>query len=349
MRVLVTGGAGYVGSHVCVSLLDHGHEVVVLDNFSNSHPVVLDRLRAIVGVVPHVRADVRDQAALRATLRRHRIGAVVHCAGLKSVAESNLRPLDYFDNNVTGTVALLAAMRAESVRLLVFSSSATVYGAPDRCPVTEAAPLRVLNPYGRSKLIAEEVIRDACAAHDDLHAGILRYFNPVGAHDSGLIGESPSGQPNNLMPLLCQVADGQREELRVFGGDYPTRDGTGVRDFIHVMDLAAAHSATIAYLARERRNVIANVGTGRGYSVLELLRGMERAAGRPVPFRIVERRDGDAAEVWADPSLAHRLLGWSAHLGLDDMCRDAWRWQAGNPRGYAADLPGADAEMAVVA
>jgi len=346
MRVLVTGGAGYIGSHVCVSLVERGHNAVILDNFSTSDPAVIDRLRSIVGGVPLVRADVRDEAVVRSALRRHRIGAVVHCAGLKSVGESCEKPLDYFDNNVCGSVALLSAMHAEGVRNLVFSSSATVYGAPDACPIPESAPLRVLNPYGRSKLVVEDMIRDASTAHTDFHAAILRYFNPVGAHPSGLIGEAPNGEPTNLMPIVCQVADGQRAELRVYGGDYPTHDGTGVRDFIHVVDLAAAHVAAIEFLAREERDVTVNIGTGRGYSVLELVRAVERASGRSVPFRIVGRRNGDAAEVFADPSEGERALGWSAQRGLDDMCRDAWRWQTNNPRGYA----GADAaEMAVVA
>jgi UDP-glucose 4-epimerase len=349
MRVLVTGGAGYIGSHVCVSLKERGHNPVILDNFSTSDPAVIERLRTLVGGLPLVRADVRDEVAVRNAMRRHRIGAVIHCAGLKSVGESCRRPLEYFDNNVNGSIALLSAMRVEGVKTLVFSSSATVYGWPDSCPVTESAPLRVLNPYGRSKLVVEDMIRDASAAEDGLRAAILRYFNPVGAHPSGLIGEAPSGDPTNLMPIICQVADGQREELRVFGGDYPTRDGTGVRDYIHVVDLAAAHVAAIEYLAREQRSIIVNLGTGRGYSVLEVVRAVERASNRSVAFRIVDRREGDAAEVYADPTQAQRLLGWAAQLGLDAMCRDAWRWQSSNPNGYADEGADTAAEMAVVA
>jgi UDP-glucose 4-epimerase len=349
MRVLVTGGAGYIGSHVCVSLKERGHNPVILDNFSTSDPAVIDRLRTLVGGIPLVRADVRDEVAVRNALRRHRIGAVIHCAGLKSVGESVRRPLEYFDNNVSGSIALLSAMRVEGVTSLVFSSSATVYGWPDSCPISESAPLRVLNPYGRSKLVVEDIIRDACSADDGFHAAILRYFNPVGAHLSGLIGEAPSGDPTNLMPIICQVADGQRSELNVYGGDYPTHDGTGVRDYIHVVDLAAAHVSAIEFLSRERRSVTLNLGTGRGYSVLEVVRAVERASNRQVTYRIVDRRAGDAAEVFADPTEAERVMGWKARLGLDAMCQDAWRWQSRNPNGYADEGAAAAAEMAVVA
>jgi UDP-glucose 4-epimerase len=346
MRVLVTGGAGYIGSHVCVSLEEQGHDVAILDNFSTSVPEVLERIAELAGPIPCDHADVRDVDAVRAALVRYDSEAVIHCAGLKAVGESCRQPVDYFENNVAGSLSLLRAMRAEGVSQLVFSSSATVYGAPDRCPVNEKAPLRVMNPYGRSKLQTEDMIRDVCDAHQDFVAAILRYFNPVGAHPSGLIGEAPSGEPTNLMPIVCQVADGRRDTLAVFGNDYDTRDGTGLRDFIHVMDLAEAHVAALDRLSKDASSFTVNLGTGRGYTVLELVRAVEKASGRKVPYRAAPRRAGDAAAVYADPSLANKLLGWSAKRGLDDMCRDAWRWQSENPNGYTNEID--TAEMAVV-
>jgi len=337
----VTGGAGFIGSHVCAALRERGHDAVILDNFSTSSPAVLARLGALVGPVALERVDVRDSNRVTDALRRHCIDAVVHCAGFKAVGESVRAPIVYFDNNVTGSIALLHAMRAAGVPRLVFSSSATVYGAPDACPITEDAPLRVLNPYGRSKLVTEDMIRDATAADDGLRAVILRYFNPVGAHASGLIGEAPCGEPSNLMPIVCQVAAGQRDWLDVHGNDYATPDGTGVRDFIHVMDLAEAHVAALEELARAPRNLTLNLGTGRGYSVLDLVRAVEGVSGRVVRYRFGPRRAGDADAVYADPSLARREIGWSAQRGLGEMCRDAWKWQSDNPAGYGTVPPGA--------
>ena len=339
MRVLVCGGAGYIGSHACVVLAGRGHELVVADSFVNSSPRVLDRLATLCGTAPALReVDLRDRAAVDALFARERFDAVVHFAALKAVGDSCARPLEYFDNNITGTIHLLRAMRANGVGRLVFSSSATVYGDPDAVPVREDAPLRTTNPYGRSKLVMEQLIGDLCASDPGFHAVNLRYFNPIGAHPSGLIGESPGGVPDNLMPYVCQVAAGQRERLAVFGDDWPTVDGTGVRDYIHVVDLARAHADALDFIARERRSATLNLGTGRGTSVLELVRALERASGRRVPYEVVGRRAGDVAEVYADPSLAHALLGWRAELDVDAMCRDAWCWQSLNPGGYA-DAP----------
>lgn len=335
MRILVCGGTGYIGSHTCVVLAERGHELVVADNFSNSSPRVLERLRAITGAPLAFReVDLRDRAATRDLLAGAGFDAVVHFAALKAVGESCERPLDYFDNNISGTVHLLQAMQEAGVRRLVFSSSATVYGDPDGVPVREDAPLRVTNPYGRTKLVVEQLIGDLCACDPGFRAGILRYFNPVGAHASGLIGEDPSGIPNNLMPYICQTAVGRREKLSVFGGDWPTVDGTGVRDYIHVVDLARAHADAIDALERTGRGFTVNLGTGQGVSVLQLVQAFERASGRAVPYEIVARRAGDVAEVYADPALANRLLGWRAELDVDAMCRDAWRWQSMNPDGY---------------
>ncbi|HRP72388.1 MAG TPA: UDP-glucose 4-epimerase GalE [Luteimonas sp.] len=336
MRILVFGGSGYIGSHSCVELATRGHDVVVADNFSNSSPKVLERLQAIIGRPLDCRSvDLRDAAATRDLLRDGGFDAVIHFAALKAVGESCERPLDYFDNNITGTLSLLRAMQEAGVRRLVFSSSATVYGDPDRVPVTEDAPLRTTNPYGRTKLVMEQLIEDLCVADPGFQAGILRYFNPVGAHASGLIGEDPAGIPNNLMPYICQVAVGRREKLSVFGGDWPTVDGSGVRDYIHVVDLARAHADAIDALERTGTGFTVNLGTGQGVSVLQLVQAFERASGRPVPYQIVARRGGDVAEVYADPSLAHELLGWRAAYDIDAMCRDAWRWQSMNPDGYA--------------
>ncbi len=335
MRILVTGGAGYIGSHACVELAARGHALVLADNFSNSSPRVLERLERIVGTPPMLaRVDLRDRVAVDALFAGAGFDAVIHFAALKAVGESCERPLDYFDNNIAGTIHLLQAMQAHGVRRLVFSSSATVYGDPDSVPVREDAPLRTTNPYGRTKLVMEQLIGDLRDSDPGFHAVNLRYFNPVGAHPSGLIGEAPDGIPNNLMPYVCQVAVGRRARLQVFGGDWPTVDGTGVRDYIHVVDLARAHADALDFLVREGRSASINLGTGRGTSVLELVRAFERASGRDVPHDIVARRPGDVAEVYADPSLAHELLGWRAEHDVDDMCRDAWRWQSANPRGY---------------
>lgn len=337
MRILLCGGAGYIGAHTYVELVARGHRVHIADNFSNSSPRVLGRLERITGQPPVCHTlDLRDRAATHALFDTHAYDAVVHFAALKSVGESCERPLDYFENNIGGTIHLLQAMRDAGVRRLVFSSSATVYGDPERVPIHEEAPLRVTNPYGRTKLVMEELIGDLCRADPDFQVVNLRYFNPVGAHVSGLIGEDPAGIPNNLMPYICQVAVGRRERLSIFGGDYPTRDGTGVRDYIHVTDLARAHADALAAQAHAGGNLTVNLGTGQGVSVLELVRAFARASGRDIPYEIVGRRSGDVAEVYADPTRAQALLGWRAGLDVDAMCEDAWRWQSMNPRGYEA-------------
>lgn len=337
MRVLVCGGAGYIGSHTCVVLAERGHEVAIADNFCNSSPLVLDRLARLTGRTPDARnVDVRDAAALATLFASQRFDAVIHFAALKAVGESCEQPLAYFDNNISGTISLLRAMRDAGVGRLVFSSSATVYGEPQAVPIGEDAPLSSTNPYGRTKLVMEQLIGDVCAADPGLRAISLRYFNPVGAHPSGLIGEAPNGVPSNLMPYICQVAAGRRERLQIFGGDWPTVDGTGVRDYIHVMDLARAHAHALEALEDVRGHLPLNLGAGRGISVLQLLRAFEAASGRDVPYRIVDRRAGDVAEVYADPTRAERLLGWRTELEVDAMCRDAWRWQSANPDGYVA-------------
>jgi UDP-glucose 4-epimerase len=337
MNILVTGGAGYIGSHTCVELLNAGFGVTVFDNFSNSHPEALARVERITGKkVGLVRGDVRDRAALVAALRESNANAVIHFAGLKAVGESVEKPLFYYDNNVVGTLRLLEAMGECGVKTLVFSSSATVYGDPQRLPLTEDHPLSATNPYGRSKLIIEEILRDLFRSDPSWRLGLLRYFNPVGAHASGLIGEDPQGIPNNLLPFVAQVAVGRREFLNVWGDDYPTTDGTGVRDYIHVVDLALGHiKALERLLGNDAECLTVNLGTGNGYSVLDMVRAFEQASGKPVPYRIGLRRSGDVASCYADPALALALLGWRAGRGLDAMCADAWRWQIGNPNGYA--------------
>jgi UDP-glucose 4-epimerase len=336
MKVLVTGGAGYIGSHTCVELMQAGHEVLVLDNLCNSHVAVLERVARIVGKRPEfVEADVRDAGALRGVFGRQAFDAVIHFAGLKAVGESVEKPIEYYDNNVLGALALCRAMAEAGVGTLVFSSSATVYGNAAAMPLREDAPLGPTNPYGQTKWMVERILLDLAAAEPAAwRIALLRYFNPVGAHPSGLIGEDPQGIPNNLMPNIAQVAAGIRDRVRVFGSDYPTRDGTGVRDYIHVVDLARGHLAALDALRREGRGFTVNLGTGCGISVLEAVRAFERASGRTIPFERVARRAGDVAESYADPSLAERLLGWKAVHGLDDMCRDTWRWQSQNPHGY---------------
>jgi len=328
MNVLVTGGTGFIGSHTSVELLACGHEVTILDNLVNSGVEVLASIETISQKMPaFVQGDIRDRALLERVIRDHSIDSVIHFAALKSVGESWERPLDYFDNNVAGTISLLQAMQACGVGRFVFSSSATVYGEADQCPIPESASTRTTNPYGRSKLICEHMLEDLVASTPSLSVASLRYFNPVGAHPSGLIGEAPHGVPNNLMPYISQVASGKREYLRVFGNDYPTVDGTGVRDYIHVVDLAQAHVKALEFLVRDERSITVNLGTGRGHSVLEVVAAFERASGRQIPLRIAERRAGDVASCFADPSIAHELLGWRPSLGLDQMCVDAWRWQ----------------------
>lgn len=334
-KVLLTGAAGYIGSHTWLALLAAGFDVVGVDDFSNSSPEVLKRLAVLAGQEPvFVRADVNDAQVMDAVFEAHRFDAVVHFAAFKAVGESTAQPLMYYRNNIGGLVNVLELMRRHQVRSFVFSSSATVYGEPQFLPYTEAHPLAAMNVYGRTKLMGEQILRDLEAAEPGWHMAWLRYFNPVGAHESGLIGEDPSGIPNNLMPYVQQVAVGRREFLSVFGGDYDTPDGTGVRDYLHVMDLADGHVAALRYLLGEQRSVTVNLGTGVGYSVLDLVRAFETAAGKPIPHRIVDRRPGDLPSYYADPTLARTLLGWEAQRGLDQMCADSWRWINGNPNGY---------------
>jgi len=332
--VLVTGGAGYIGSHTCVALAGAGLQAIVLDNFSNSRRSVLDRVAAITGAAPMLlQGDVRDPDCMAKVFAEHPIGAVIHFAALKAVGESVREPLRYYDNNVAGTVTLLRAMQAAGVRTLVFSSSATVYGEPAILPIREDFPLAATNPYGWTKLMMEQVLADVDAAEPGAwRIARLRYFNPVGAHESGLIGEDPQDIPNNLLPYVAQVAAGQRDCLSVFGGDYATPDGTGVRDYIHVCDLADGHVAALRYLQVHPGLLTLNLGTGRPVSVLEMVSAFERASGHPVPYQIVPRRPGDVAQCWADPALAERMLGWRARHGVDRMCQDAWRWQDGVAR-----------------
>lgn len=333
--VLVTGGAGYIGSHTVVVLQNAGIPVLVLDNFSNSSPEALRRVARITGqTVPLVEGDIRDEALLERLFDEHDIGSVIHFAGLKAVGESVAQPLRYYDCNVTGTLRLLEAMDRADVRTLVFSSSATVYGDPDSVPITEAFPLRTTNPYGATKLHIEDMLRDLYRADDRWRLALLRYFNPVGAHESGLIGEDPNGEPNNLMPYVAQVAVGKRERLRVFGDDYDTPDGTGVRDFIHVMDLAEGHLAALNALPENGGLITTNLGTGRGYSVLEMIRAFAEASGREIPYSVIERRPGDVGVCYSDPSKAKAVLGWEAKRGIEVMCADHWRWQESNPQGY---------------
>lgn len=337
MKVMVTGGAGYIGTHTCVELLAAGHMPVVVDNFCNSRPEALARVRAIAGrEFPVHEMDVRDREALRRVFAAERPDAVIHFVGLKAVGESVAAPWRYYDNNLGSTLALVEVMREAGCRQLVFSSSATVYGIPEAVPLTEDSPLAAINPYGRTKLMIEQMLQDLALAEPGWQVALLRYFNPVGAHESGLIGEDPAGVPNNLMPFVTQVAVGRLPRLRIFGGDYPTPDGTGVRDYLHVVDLAQGHVKALDWLATARPGgaTALNLGTGRGRSVLELVRAFEAASGRAIPYDIVPRRAGDAANCCADPALAARLLGWTATRDLDAMCRDAWRWQSQNPQGY---------------
>lgn len=332
MRILVTGGAGYIGSHTCVALAEAGHDVTLYDNFCNSSPRAVARIEELAPRrVQAVEGDIRDRPRLEAALAG--MDAVIHFAALKAVGESCAQPLRYFDNNIGGTIVLLQAMAAAGVGRLVFSSSATVYGDAEQVPVAEDAPLSVTNPYGRTKLVMEQLIGDVCAAEPAFRAVLLRYFNPVGAHPSGRIGEDPRGEPANVMPYITQVAIGRRPELRIFGGDWPTPDGTGVRDYIHVMDLALAHVRAVELESGAGCRAL-NLGTGQGHSVLELVRAFEQASGRQVPYRIVDRRPGDVAALWADPAHAEAVLGWRAGRSLAQMCADAWRWQQASPDGY---------------
>lgn len=335
-NILVTGGTGYIGSHMVVALVAAGYHPVILDNLSNSHVGVLDRLQQITGLqLPFYPTDIRDQATVTQILAQHDISAVIHFAGLKSIPESVQQPLAYYDNNVAGSLALCQAMQAQQVQRLIFSSSAAVYGDPQHLPIVETDPVGgVTNPYGRSKFIVEDILRDLATACPDWAIGLLRYFNPVGAHPSGLIGENPRGIPNNLMPYIAQVASGQRPHLSIYGDDYPTPDGTGVRDYIHVMDLVEGHLAALRYLEQQAGLLTVNLGTGRGCSVREALQAFERASLRTIPYRIAPRRPGDVACCYADASRARTLLGWQAQRDLDSMCADAWRWQQSVPKDY---------------
>lgn len=329
MNILVIGGAGYIGSHACVELMRCGHDVIVADNFSNSRPSVLKRLREIVGrPLAFAEVDMRDRAGLEKIFAHYDIDAVMHFAGLKAVGESVAQPLRYYENNITGSLVLFQTMAKFGVQTLVFSSSATVYGDPASVPIREDFPLGATNPYGRSKLMIEEILRDLAVAEPTLRIALLRYFNPVGAHESGLIGEDPNGIPNNLVPYIAQVAEGRREYLPVFGDDYPTADGSGVRDYIHVVDLAAGHVKALDKLASQPGVFTYNLGTGRGYSVLEVVRAFERVSARRVPYKVVGRRPGDIATCYADPARAARELGWSCSRNIEQMCADTWRWQS---------------------
>ena len=335
MRILVTGGAGYIGSHTLVELLNAGHEIVVVDNLSNSKEESLKRVREITGRdFDFFKADLCDKPVLQDIFSNNAVDAVIHFAGLKAVGESVQKPLEYYSNNVYGTLCLCEVMREYNVKKIVFSSSATVYGDPHTVPITENFPLSATNPYGKSKLFIEEILKDLWVSDKSWDIILLRYFNPVGAHSSGKIGEDPNDIPNNLVPFISQVAIGKLEILSVFGNDYPTHDGTGVRDYIHVVDLAIGHLRAIDKIESKTDTKIYNLGTGRGYSVLEMIEAFKKASGRDIPYKIVSRRSGDIAECFADPSLAERELDWIAEKGIDEMCADTWRWQSQNPNGY---------------
>jgi UDP-glucose 4-epimerase len=334
--VLVTGGAGYIGSHTVVELLNNKYDVVVMDNLSNSNEESLNRVKKITGRnFVFEKVDLRDEAGLERLFSTYNVTSVIHFAGLKAVGESNSMPLEYYDNNVNGTVLLLRVMAKHNVKNIVFSSSATVYGDPATVPITEEFPLSATNPYGRTKLFIEEIMRDLYKSDPTWNIVLLRYFNPVGAHVSGTIGEDPRGAPNNLLPYVTQTAIGRREFLSVFGGDYKTVDGTGVRDYIHVVDLAKGHIAAVKKLDSKPGCLAVNLGTGNGYSVLQMVEAMKKASGKEIPYKIVARRPGDVATCYADPSFAFKTLGWKAEKGLEEMCADAWRWQSGNPQGYS--------------
>lgn len=336
MDILVTGGAGYIGSHTCVELLESGYGVVVADNLVNSSEKSLERVQRITGKsLDFYQIDVRDRAALDRIFEKHDIGCVIHFAGLKAVGESVAMPLEYYDNNLYSTITLCRSMKEHGVRDIVFSSSATVYSGDNDMPLREGSRTGMCsNPYGWTKYMSEQILRDTAVAVEDWSVALLRYFNPIGAHKSGLIGEDPRGIPNNLMPYISQVAVGRRDHLNVFGGDYPTPDGTGVRDYIHVSDLARGHVCAIEYMRAHRGESVFNLGTGTGYSVLDMVKAFERVTGRSIPYEIVDRRPGDLATVYSSPDKSARLLGWTARYGLDDMCRDAWTWQSNNPMGY---------------
>jgi len=335
MKILVTGGAGYIGSHTCIEIIKAGYEVVVVDNLCNSSLESLKRVEGLVDCnIPFHKVDVRDKAALTKVFEQYSIDGVIHFAGLKAVGESVEKPIEYYDTNVGGTFILAEVMRNFGCKVFVFSSSATVYGDPHTVPIKENFPLSVTNPYGRSKLMIEEFLQDVFVADDSWHIALLRYFNPVGAHKSGLIGEDPNDIPNNLIPYISQVAVGKLEKLSIFGGDYDTHDGTGVRDYIHVVDLAKGHLKALQALKARPQVLTVNLGTGNGYSVLDMVKAFEKASDRKVQFQIVGRRSGDIATCYADPSYAEKILDWKAECELDEMCEDTWRWQSMNPKGY---------------
>ena len=334
--ILVTGGAGYIGSHTCIALDEAGFEFVVFDNLCNSSLEAIKRVEKIIGKeINFFHGDIRDKNQLQEVFSKYDIDAVIHFAGLKAVGESVEKPLEYYDNNVTGSLVLFEVMKENDCKKIVFSSSATVYGDPHTTPIKEDFPLSATNPYGRCKLFIEEILRDVHVSDSQNKIVLLRYFNPVGAHKSGTIGEDPSGIPNNLMPYISQVAVGQREYLSVFGGDYDTKDGTGVRDYIHVVDLALGHVKALQKIDTLEDVLTVNLGTGKGYSVLEMVHAFEKASGKKVAYKIVQRRAGDIAKCFADPSYAKEMLDWSATKGVDEMCEDSWRWQSKNPKGYA--------------
>ena len=336
MAILVTGGTGYIGTHTCIELIKADYEVVVVDNLCNSSLESLKRVERLVGSnIPFYKVDVRDKSALTRVFEQHSIDGVLHFAGFKSVGESVKKPIEYYDINVGGTFILAKVMREFGCKTFVFSSSATVYGDPHTVPIKEDFPLSVTNPYGRSKLMIEEFLQDVLAADDGWYIALLRYFNPVGAHKSGLIGEDPNNIPNNLMPYISQVAVGKLENLSVFGGDYDTPDGTGVRDYIHIVDLAKGHVKALQALENKPQVLIVNLGTGNGYSVLDMIEAFKRASGKSVPYQITDRRSGDIATCYADPTYAEKKLGWKAECELDEMCEDTWRWQSMNPGGYS--------------
>ena len=336
MKILVTGGAGYIGSHTCVELLNKDMEVVVIDNLANSNAKSIERVEQITGKhVDFYQEDVRDRGKLDDIFAKHKIDCVIHFAGLKAVGESVSMPLEYYDNNLNSTIVLCQAMKEHGVHDMVFSSSATVYSSDNEMPLAEGSRTGMCtNPYGWTKYMNEQILRDTAKAVDDWSVSLLRYFNPIGAHSSGLIGEDPRGIPNNLMPFISQVAVGRREKLSIFGSDYDTHDGTGVRDYIHVVDLARGHVAAIEYMKKNRGESVFNLGTGKGYSVLDMVKTFERVTGVPVPYEIVDRRPGDVGTVYASPDKSAQLLGWKAQYDLDDMCRDTWAWQSSNPLGY---------------
>jgi len=335
MRILVTGGAGYIGSHTCVELLSKGHDIVILDNFSNSKPEVLNRIKEITGKeFRFYKADILDKEGLNKIFQENDINAVIHFAGLKAVGESVKIPIKYYYNNITGTLVLCEVMEKHNVKRMVFSSSATVYGKPESVPIKEDFPLNPANPYGRTKLMIEEILKDIYASDNDWSIALLRYFNPIGAHESGKIGEDPNGVPNNLMPYITQVAIGKREKLNIFGNDYDTHDGTGVRDYIHVVDLAKGHLKALEKIMVSEGIDSYNLGTGTGYSVLDVVCAFEKVTGIKIPYQVTDRRPGDIDKCYADPAKAYNELGWKAEKNLEDMCMDSWNWQMKNPNGY---------------